>query len=334
MLSVQLFVPALLPEPPDPPVHAAGDQTLRRWLSRADVASRPRSGFTEILCAANGLVTGGESPVAPLSLLGEGEVPGDWHWLRADPVHLRAERNDLILIDASQLNVRKPEAEAMIESLDRHFAAEGLRFLALTPSRWYVRLPGPASLKATPPEQAAGKSIDRLLPSGEDALLFHRRANEAQMLMHDHPVNLARAERGEAPINSVWFWGAGRLPHCPTAPAMHWWADDPFVIGLARCAGSRRDPLPANGSTWLHAAGTGTHALVLPRLPGPAEQRQLEIERAWLKPLATAVLRGEIGTATLATYRGGNEIRCRLTRLALLKLWRRTPRLPSHPSHA
>jgi hypothetical protein len=35
--------------------------------------------------------------------------------------------------------------------------------------------------------------------------------NEIQMIWHDHPVNAARMERGELPINSVWLQGVGSL---------------------------------------------------------------------------------------------------------------------------
>jgi hypothetical protein len=45
----------------------------------------------------------------------------------------------------------------------------------------------------------------------EDSLREWRRLlNEIQMVWHDHPVNLARAERGEMPINSLWLFGGAQ----------------------------------------------------------------------------------------------------------------------------
>jgi hypothetical protein len=45
----------------------------------------------------------------------------------------------------------------------------------------------------------------------EDSLREWRRLlNEIQMVWHEHPVNLARAERAELPINSLWLFGGAQ----------------------------------------------------------------------------------------------------------------------------
>jgi hypothetical protein len=45
----------------------------------------------------------------------------------------------------------------------------------------------------------------------EDSLREWRRLlNEIQMVWHEHPVNIARAERGEVPINSLWLFGGAK----------------------------------------------------------------------------------------------------------------------------
>ncbi len=56
---------------------------------------------------------------------------------------------------------------------------------------------------------AAGCS--RNLPSGADAGTWKRWQNEIEMLLHAHPVNIAREAEGLLPANGVWFWGGGRL---------------------------------------------------------------------------------------------------------------------------
>ena len=42
-------------------------------------------------------------PVAPLTLALDGLAAGNAYWLRCDPVHLRAERSGLILVDGDAL---------------------------------------------------------------------------------------------------------------------------------------------------------------------------------------------------------------------------------------
>jgi hypothetical protein len=78
--------------------------------------------------------------------------------------------------------------------------------------------------------------------------------NELQMLLHDHPVNQAREERGEPVINSLWFWGNGVLPESVSAPGPEICADHALARGLARHAGIRCSPVPDNFSLWRKGA--------------------------------------------------------------------------------
>ena len=50
------------------------------------------------------------------------------------------------------------------------------------------------------------------LPTGKDGKQWHTVLNEMQILLHTAQVNIERERRGDLPINSLWFWGSGRLP--------------------------------------------------------------------------------------------------------------------------
>lgn len=338
MPSVQLFVPALLSDPPAPIPAAAEYAPLRRWLARARYAASARAGFHAALFHAFGLNDEGELPIAAATLRGEGKDPDAHEWMRADPVHLRPERNDLVLIDAARLAVDEDEAAALVASLDRHFATEGMHFLAPTPARWYVKLDTPIAVRTVALDDAAGRGIDPLLPRGRDALLLHRHANEAQMLLHDHPVNAARAQRGVPEINSLWFWGAGHAPAVPVQAAtsdLQWWSDDALVAGLAACTGARCRTLPPDAAAWLDQGPTGRHALVLPAAhPSGSTDRMADLLAAWLAPMLAAVSRGRLAEAVLVTVAAGMEVHYALRQPDLLKFWRRTPRLPRPASDA
>jgi hypothetical protein len=49
----------------------------------------------------------------------------------------------------------------------------------------------------------AGRTLDPFLPRGRDAAWLRGLMNEAQMLLHELAI---------ADLNSLWFWGCGRLP--------------------------------------------------------------------------------------------------------------------------
>src|SRR6267378_4330381 len=145
-------------------------------------------------------------PVAPYTLLADGGAPERHYWMRADPVHLRVGHTSLGLADAFE--VSRAESEALVETLNRHFGPTML-FYPVRPARWYVRLVEAPDMQTTPAAAARGLTIDEKLPSGPHAMRFHALMNEAQMLLHEHPVNAGREARGELALNSIWFWGGG-----------------------------------------------------------------------------------------------------------------------------
>src|SRR3546814_7921528 len=54
--------------------------------------------------------------------------------------------------------------------------------------------------------------IHDLLPAGNDGRRWRAVLNEAQIVLHNHPVNAERVRSGRMPVNSLWFHGGGRLP--------------------------------------------------------------------------------------------------------------------------
>lgn len=252
--------------------------------------------------------------------------PGDALWARADPVHLRLMRDRLVLVPAPALGIAAEEAAALCEALERHFA--GLAFEAVEPARWCVRLAAPlAGLPADDPVDAAGSEVGLSMPASAQQLV-----NEAQMLLHSHPVNEAREARGEPAVNSIWLWGAGSAPR-PDAPT---WssvsADDPLVLGLARAAGARHPRLPASAREWLERAPEdGRHLVVLQALRAPvafaqtAESRAaLEaLERDWFAPLLAALRSGRIGMVTVHVPECPGPSAVETIRADLRRFWRR-----------
>ena len=325
MRSVQLFVPQLVPDLPDPAEALSRHPALHRLLARARKQCVAADHFEALLCGAFAVQPQDDWPVAPLTLRADGEAPGERFWLRADPVHLHAEQGDLVLVDGERLDITHGEAAALVDALNRHFSTDGLEFTAPTPTRWYVHLQQPLRLHTTPLSLATGRRVDALLPTGGDALAWHRCANEAQMLMHAHPVNEAREAQGALPINSLWFWGGGRLPECRASLSV--WADDALTRGLALCAKRPLAPPPADAADWLARAGDGEHLVTLEIFSG-AERRGWDdgaalFDQAWLHPLLRALARGGLQALALITHHAGHALRFTLARADLWKVWRR-----------
>src|SRR6266446_8598337 len=239
-------------------------------------------------------------PVAPYTLLADGGAPERHFWMRADPVHLRVGRDSLVLADGAAFQASRAESEALVEALNRHFGQTMLLY-PLRPARWYVRLEKAPDMQTTPAAAARGAAIDEKLPSGSDAMRFHALMNEAQMLLHEHPVNAGREARAEPALNSVWFWGGGVMAAAKDRPFSTVVGDDPLARGLALAAGIPVHALPKDAGSVLAALGDEGLALAVVDASREAQlrERRTALERDWFGPLLAALRSGRIGMLTL-----------------------------------
>lgn len=258
-------------------------------------------------------------PVGSVSALGDDLDAASGWWLRVDPVHMVADRDQLYLSACNSLGVTRSEADELVKELNRLYADDGWRFFAVTPQRWYLRLPQPLAMRTIPTAVAMGSRVGAVLPQGDDALVFQRAMTEMQMLLHTSPVNLRREEQGLLTVNSLWFWGGGELP--PAGSETGWSrvvADDPLARGLARLHGIETD-VPASAT--LASAGKEHDILWLSTLES-LEQAEQEL----FSPLHAMLRAGEVAELTIALPGVG---RWHIDRAALRRWWRRRKPLSS-----
>ena len=266
--------------------------------------------------------------VARLTGRGDGLETAGGHWLRADPVHLRAERTALVLADSGVMRITQQEADALIEALNGHFVDDGLTFHAPAPDRWYVECRAAPEAGFTALEAVIGDNIDPHLPTGPRGMEWTRWMNEIQMLFFAAPVNAAREAAGEPAINSVWFWGEGEgaAPRRPPFDAVL--ADDPLARVLAVAAGLPLDDAP-HGLDGIEP-GPDTVLIVTDRLRGAAQyrdawgwrERLVELEAEWFAPLAAALKAGWLAQLTLVAP-GRHGFAAELGGGARWRFWRR-----------
>ncbi|MBV8049417.1 MAG: hypothetical protein JO171_19900 [Paludibacterium sp.] len=255
-------------------------------------------------------------------------------WLLADPVTWRIDRDRALLADAGVMAISQTEADALIDALNRHFAADGLAFHAPAPARWYLSLSAPVEAAFHSLPDVVGENVDDFLPSGADGLRLSRLLNEAQMLLFTHPVNEAREARGEPRINSLWLWGDGELPALSKPAALY--SDQPLHGMLARLSGGETRAAPWSFAA-LAAEGLPPHAWVeLDRLLGAAQYRDAwgwrealqTLEQDWFQPLLQALRQGTLSSLSLLSC-GERAIEARVERRDLWKFWRRAKTLTS-----
>lgn len=344
-MQCTLFIPHLLPSGAIAE-QAASDlplAALRKLFARSRHQRLAPVAAEAWLCQAFDVEKQQDWPVAPLTLMLDGVDPGTHYWLRADPVHLRLQRNQMLLADCSVLGLSKQDADGIVTFLNQHFAQDGLRFIAPHAGRWYLSLERAPQLATRALSEVIGADINVNLPTGGDALHWHKIANEIQMLLHNHPFNDAREARGEMTVNSVWLWGGGRRPAVPGRHFSEVWSDEALPCALAANADLPAAPLPADAGHWLRAIDSARpvdshHLIVLGQLAAAAQYGDLArwreeitvLDRDWFAPLLAALRRRRISRLTLAAPGYRSSERFEVTPADLLKFWRSGKPLPAY----
>lgn len=334
-----LLVPGLFGPDTEPGGAARRWMALETLLARSDRSTSPAASFEAQLFGLFGVTrpADGDWPVAAVTrIVDAGVVDKDW-WMRADPVHLQASANGLILTDAAALKLTPQDANALVAELMEVFTADGWLFKAAHAERWYLRPLSPPTIQTHALPEVIGCDIHAFLPRGPDAKAWHTIMNEIQILLHTSGVNQAREARGELPINSLWFWGAGRLPQLGRSDWAQVWSNEPLSLGLARLAVIPGAMAPSTATDWLATADrAGEHLVVLDQARRPAIRGDIaawsdalrEINDHWLEPALQALKQGALARITLLTDGAAFTLSVR----GLRRWWRRRRSLAHYRS--
>ena len=325
-INIHLLVPDLfLPQEVASEACAGLALPALEWLlARAEADPLVENTLEAWLCDAFGVA---EQAIAPITLLADGMLPGNSYWLRADPVHVQMQRDQMVLQPLALLAM--DEATQLCASLNAHFAAEGLRFFAPHPQRWYLQLDNIPDMTTRPLAQVVGRNLRAHLPQGPDALRWHRVFNEIQMLFFEHAVNLAREARGEQTINSIWLWGGGNATQKLARKFTRVVGDSPLAAAFAQAADIPHTTLPDDLSR-ISKDNEGDAFFVYEGLRRALQQHDLTawrdavlgLEQTCMAPLRDALRAGHIARLTLDVSGAGGARRFTLTRSASWKLWR------------
>ena len=113
------------------------------------------------------------------------------------------------ILDHSSSEISTEDAAVLIEAVRKELESDIYKFYVGTSYRhlniWYDG----SVVPLTPPHYILGKVIGEYLPK-EEAL--YEMMKKSYDILNNHPLNVARAEKGLNKANSLWFWGAGTKP--------------------------------------------------------------------------------------------------------------------------
>jgi 2,3-bisphosphoglycerate-independent phosphoglycerate mutase len=110
------------------------------------------------------------------------------------------------------------EAKQLVEALNESLGNDQIHFYPGVSYRHICKLKGVKTLLAicTPPHDIPNKPIAEFLPHGPGSERLRELMARSEVVLRDHPVNIARRSRGDMPATMIWlFWGSGPVPDMP-----------------------------------------------------------------------------------------------------------------------
>ncbi|CAB1276483.1 hypothetical protein [Candidatus Nitrosacidococcus tergens] len=216
--------------------------------------------------------------------------------IRADPVHLRPDRDELVLFGSHQLALNQTEAQELANHIIPLFTEYGWNLEVLIPDRWYLILPQLSQVNFTSLSEVEGKYISAALPTGVEKSRWCTLLNEIQMTLYNCPTNKKREEEGKLSVNSLWFWGAEKSPAvlAPSSWDTITTGKEPFAQALTSYSNIPYQILAEQdiGDRWIEQLDIpGNHLLILDQLllikdqPSELYQALLHLEEHWFSVL-------------------------------------------------
>ena len=243
-----------------------------------------------------------------------------------------------MILGSQALEITDAEMQSLLQTVEPLLADipgyQQLRPGAPGAAHAYLQLAAAPDLAMTPPSALRGFSLSSALPSGQAAAAWTRLGNELQMLLHAWPENKQREAAGRPTVNSLWFWGAGRLPRAAPTAYNRVFGTEALLEGLVRWSGAERAALPAGGGELPMA---GSNLLFLPQLAGPTQamdaqgwrQALLELDRDWLAPITANFLGGRWKSLRISALGAEALLDIRLSRRDRYSVWRKPRALAS-----
>jgi hypothetical protein len=256
-------------------------------------------------------------PSAAVTRTGDAGGAARGFWLHLRPMHFVAglDRLTAVILHGTS-DVTRAELVELEPTIGAHLRTAGMHLATTAHDEWLVHSERALDVQTSTPDSAAASPLEQAMPRGRDAPALRRLMTELQMLLHEHPVNVARSRRGLPEINAVWFHGGGELRELQRYTLPQAFGDDLYLRGIYRLNDLDVTAAPPDARTMLARLQSRAVAVV-------AADDVDALEAAWIAPLTRALSTGVIAQLDLVL----DSWHITVARHALLKFWRssRTP---------
>jgi 2,3-bisphosphoglycerate-independent phosphoglycerate mutase len=144
--------------------------------------------------------------------LKDGEIP-----LCCNFVTLQASHNDMVMKDYTADHLSSEESINYLNALQSQISDFGVTFYpGVGPHNIMVMNSKPFTKRLTPPNELIGEGIRKFMPVDAEFKDLIYIINQAQIILHNHPVNKKRKLESLDSANSIWLWGNGKNGNLPS----------------------------------------------------------------------------------------------------------------------
>lgn len=120
------------------------------------------------------------------------------------------------ILDHSADEITTEEASELIHAVQEAFGDEIKKFYpGVSYRHLLVWNEGSREVQLTPPHDILEKCIKDYKPTGNHSDEIWELMKKSYDILKNHPVNVARKQKGLRPANSIWIWGEGIKPRLP-----------------------------------------------------------------------------------------------------------------------
>lgn len=184
---------------------------------------------------------------------------GQWPWLQLELLSLAVMRDRLVALPANADDT--DDAADLLAWLLPQLSLAGR--LHLTGSFALLAPAKAPEARFSLAARVAGRVVDAFLPEGPRGAEWRRTLTEAQMLLHQHPVNQRRDQHGRRPLNALWISGGAAAVAMPPGISVGTSASD-RLHGLFPTS---PDPTYV---VWRHTLGQPAPAMLRSMLSAPS----------------------------------------------------------------
>ncbi len=144
--------------------------------------------------------------------LKDGQIP-----LCCDFVTLQSSHNDMIMKDYTAGHLSCEESREYLKALQDQisdcpvtfYPGSGFHNLMVIESKQFTT-------RLIPPNELIGEGIRKFMPNEDQFKDLIYIINQAQIILHNHPINQKRKQENIDLVNSIWLWGNGKTGILPS----------------------------------------------------------------------------------------------------------------------